>query len=88
LIKVNYVRIYQSMIEHGLGVHETCRLSRINHKTLKKMLAGFMVRSDAVRRLSLTLEIPVVELLVISNDAPRREKMAATDPETPRPLVA
>lgn len=76
------------MIEHGLGVHETCRLSRVNHKTLKKMLAGVMVRSDAVRRLSLTLEIPVVELLVISNDAPRFKKMAATDREPERPFLA
>ena len=75
MIKVNNVRIYQSMIEHELGVRETCQLSRVNHKTLKKMLAGLMVRVDAVRRVSQALEIPVHELLIVSHDAPSFQKV-------------
>ena len=74
MIKVNNVRIYQSMIEHELGVRETCLLSRVNHKTLKKMLAGLMVKADAVRRLAQALEIPVPELLIVSHDAPPFQK--------------
>lgn len=70
MIKVNNLRIYQSMIEHELGVRETCLLSRVNHKTLKKMLTGFMVRIDAIRRLSQALDIPVHELLIVSRDVP------------------
>jgi hypothetical protein len=75
LIKINNLRIYQSMIEHELGVRETCLLSRVNHKTLKKMLAGLMVRVDAVKRLSQALEIPVPELLIVSHDTPSFQKM-------------
>ena len=75
MIKVNNVRIYQSMIEHELGVRETCLLSRVNHKTLKKMLAGLMVKADAVRRLAQALEIPVPELLIVSHDAHSFQKM-------------
>lgn len=56
------------MIEHKLGVRETCLLSRVNHQTLKKMLNGAMVRTDAVRRLAHTLEIPVHELVIVSRD--------------------
>jgi len=63
------------MIEHELGVRETCVLSRVNHATLKKMLTGLMVRIDAVRRLSRALEIPVHELLIVSRDDPPFEKL-------------
>ena len=75
MIKVNNLRIYQSMIEHELGVRETCVLSRVNHQTLKKMLTGLMVRIDAVRRLSQALEIPVHELLIVSHDDPPFQKL-------------
>ena len=64
MIKVNNLRIYQSMIEHELGVRETCVLSRVNHQTLKKMLTGLMVR------------IPVHELLIVSRDDPPFDKLA------------
>ena len=75
MIRVNSLRIYQSMIEHELGVRETCVRSRVNHQTLKKMLTGLMVRIDAVRRLSQALEIPVQELLIVSRDKPRLQLM-------------
>jgi len=68
VIKVNNVRIYQAMIEHEFGVRETCLRSRVNHKTLKKMLAGLMVRIDAVRRLAQALGIPIPELLIVSHE--------------------
>ena len=68
MIEINNVRIYQAMIELGLGTRKTCLLSKVNHKTLKKMLAGLMVRIDAVTRLAQTLEIPVAELLIVSDD--------------------
>lgn len=71
MIRVNSVRIYQAMIDHQLGVHETCLRSRVNHKMLKKMLAGGMVRVDAVRRLSGALEIPIPELLVVTHEGQR-----------------
>ena len=83
MIKVNNLRIYQSMIEHELGVRETCVLSRVNHQTLKKMLTGLMVRIDAVRRLSQALEIPVHELLIVSRDAPPFQKMDGDRSATP-----
>jgi hypothetical protein len=70
LIKVNNARIYQAMIERDFGVRETCLRSRVNHKTLEKMLAGLMVRVDAVRRLGQALAIPISELLIVSHDAP------------------
>lgn len=68
MIKVNNVRIYQAMIEREFGIRETCLRSRVNHKTLKKMLAGLMVRVDAVRRLAQALAIPISELLIVSHD--------------------
>lgn len=74
MIRVNNLRIYQSMMEHGLGIREACVLARVNDKTLKKMLTGLMVRIDAVRRLSQALEIPVHELLILSRGAPPFQK--------------
>lgn len=71
------------MIEHGLGVRETCVLSRVNHRTLKKMLTGLMVRIDAVRRLSQALEIPVHELLIVSRDSPPFPKVDGDRSATP-----
>lgn len=71
------------MIEHEFGVRETCLLSRVNHKTLKKMLAGLMVKADAVRRLAQALEIPVPELLIVSHDTPSFQKVDGDRPASP-----
>ena len=64
VVEINSARIWQAMIEQGIGIRETCIRSRVNHKTFSKLLDGKMVRVDSIGRVARTLNIPVRELIL------------------------